>query len=140
MYDANTIRRQIEESWAHFIEQQTESRKERASRYKTKKIMIQAHGIAAYYDIDFPLQFLALSHNLTPLIEISPLEKIAAFPMMIGGLVAVAQILGDVAQVQEEELPEAVQMDEEMFFSQHFTASLSDAVSGINKKKPGFGF
>lgn len=140
MYDANTLRRQIEESWANFIVHQTESRKERASRYKTKKIMIQAHGIEAYYEIDFPIEFISLSHSLTPLLEISPLDLILTSPMMIGGLGAVAQILGEVDKVEEEEVPEEEVMDEDMFFSQHFTSSLSDAVSGINKKKPGFGF
>lgn len=142
MYDANTLRRQIEEAWSNFIVQETESRRERATKYKTKKIMMQAHGVEAYYEIEFPLQYLALSHRLTPLTEIRPLEDLLESPLMIGVLGAIAELIGQVEQVQEEEEPEEAQMDEEMFFAQHFTSSLSDAVSGLNKnkkKKPGIG-
>ena len=134
MYDSASIRRQLEEAWANYILSETETRRERANRYKTKKIMMQAHGAKAYYDIDFPLSYLALAHHPVSLAEIQPLDYILEMPSMIGLWGAFAEVVGMVKKEVEEEVPDEEQMDEDMFFAQHFTSSLSDALGGKIKK------
>jgi len=133
MYDANTIRKQLEALWASFIIEQTGSRRERATKYKTKKILMQAHGVRAYYEIDYPLAFLALSHQATDLKDLAPFALITQQPTLIGSLGAVAEVMGLIAPSQEAPVVEEEVMDEEMFFAQHFGSSMSDALHGIRK-------
>jgi hypothetical protein len=138
MYDANTLRQQIETAWANFIVGESLSRQERANRYKTKKIIMQAHGHQAYFQIEFALEHQALSYELGRLADTRPFELIASAPLMIGVLGAMAEVMGQVQKIEEEPEPEAEPMAEDLFFAQHFSSSLSDAVSGIRKKKPLF--
>lgn len=133
MYDTNTLRKQLEELWANFIVEQTGSRRERATKYKTKKIMMQAHGVRAYYQIDYPLAFLALSHHATDLKDLAPFALIIQTPTLIGSLGAVAEVIGLVEQSQAAPVIEEEVMDEDMFFAQHFGSSMSDALNGIRK-------
>ncbi len=133
MYDANTIRKQLEELWASFIVEQTGSRRERATKYKTKKIIMQAHGVRAYYQIDYPLAFLALSHDATDLKDLAPFALIMQAPTLIGSLGAAAEVLGLIEASQAAPVIEEEIMDEEMFFAQHFGSSMSDTLSGIRK-------
>lgn len=135
MYDANTLRMQIETVWADFIVGETLSRQERANRYKTKKIIMQAHGHQAYFEIEFALAHQALSYELTRLADSRPFELIAAAPTMIGVLGAMAEVLGEVQKIAAEPEPEHEPMAEDLFFAQHFSSSLSDAMSGIRKHK-----
>jgi hypothetical protein len=138
MYDANTLRFQIEQAWASFVLEETQTRQERANKYKTKKIIMRAHGNQAYYDIDFAVEHLALSYEMTRLADTRPFELLHANPLMIGVLGAMAEVMGMVKQIEQEAEPEPEVMAEDMFFAQHFTSSLSDAMSGIRKKKPLF--
>ena len=140
MYDANSLRQQLEQVWAGFIVEQTGTRLERANKYKTKKIMMRAHGQQAYYQIDFPPGFLALSHEPSVLADSQPFELLSAAPMMIGVLGALAEAMGLVEKTQEVQEAPAPQMEEDNFFAQHFTSSLSDAMSGIRKKSSSFGW
>lgn len=141
MYDANSIRRQLEEAWAGFIVDQADTRLERANKYKTKKIMMQAHGMQAYYQIEFQPHLLALSHQLSLLSEGRPFEMLADSPTMIGVLGAMAETMGLTEKTQQEpESAPAPAMEEDMFFAQHFTSSMSDAIDGIRKKSSPFGW
>lgn len=140
MYDANSIRRQLEEVWANFIMEQNGTRRERANKYKTKKIMMRAQGMQAYYEIEFEQHYLALSHTIAELSDAKPFEMLVHTPHMIGVLGSMAEALGLVEKTHQE--PETVApppMQEDMFFAQHFTASLSDTMNGIRKKSsPGW--
>lgn len=138
MYNTHDIRQQLEQAWANFIIAETGSRRERANKYKTKKIMLRAHAVEAYYQIEFPLSFLAFSHQATPLAESRPFELILEAPEMIGVLGAMAEVMGLVEKSQEDPVQEEEVMDEDMFFAQHFSSSLSDAMSGIRKQKKGW--
>ncbi len=140
MYDSNSLRLQLEEAWAGFIVQQTGTRLERANKYKTKKIMMRAHGVQAYYDIEFQPQFLALSHELAALADAKPFELLHQAPTMIGVLGGLAEAMGLVEKTQEEPVTNADPMQEDLFFAQHFSSSLSDAMSGIRKKSSSFGW
>ena len=132
MYDTESIRYQIEEAWANQVVTQLLSRQERSNAYKIKKIMLQAHGSQSYFPIEFEPHLLALSHEIEKISTASrPLEQILIAPMMIGVLGAMAEVLGLVAAPTEEALEEERQMDEDMFFTQHFTSSLSDALGGL---------
>lgn len=135
MYDSASIRRQLEEAWANYIIGETDTRRERANRYKTKKIIMQAHGARAYYDIEFPLEYLAMSHYPVLLSDINPLDNILDMPGMIGLWGAMAEVAGIVKGEVKEEVPEEEVMDEDMFFAQHFTSSLSEALGGNIKKQ-----
>ncbi|PKL76004.1 MAG: hypothetical protein CVV27_12515, partial [Candidatus Melainabacteria bacterium HGW-Melainabacteria-1] len=134
------LRQQLEEAWAGFIIQETGTRLERANKYKTKKIMMRAHGVKAYYDIEFQPGFLALSHELTCLSEARPFELLPDAPMMIGVLGAFAEAMGLVEKSHDAPAAPPPVMEEDLFFAQHFTTSLSDAVSGIRKKSSQFGW
>jgi hypothetical protein len=140
MYDSNALRQQLEEVWAKFIVEQTGSRLERANKYKTKKIMMRAHGVQAYYDIEFQPGFLALSHELGTLAETKPFELLHADPTMIGMLGGIAEAMGLVEKTHEEPAAPAPVMEEDLFFAQHFTSSMSDALSGIRKKSSSLGW
>lgn len=134
MYDTDALRRQLEEAWADFILGENTSRQERANKYKTKKIMLRAHGIAAYYHFEFEDRALSLSHRDTPLAEFKPFELMLVSPGLVGLLGGVAEVMGLVAPSQEVPEPETEAMEEDMFFAQHFTASMSDTLSGIRNK------
>lgn len=140
MYDSDSIRRQLEEVWAKFIIEQTGTRLERANKYKTKKIMMRAHGVQAYYDIEFQPHFLALSHQMTNLADAKPFELLHQAPTMIGVLGALAEAMGLVEKTHAEPVQTAPAMEEDMFFAQHFSSSMSDALSGIRKKSSSFGW
>ena len=134
MYDANALRRQLEEAWADFILGENTSRQERANKYKTKKIMLRAHGVAAYYEFEFEDMELALSHRDTPLVEFKPFELMLSHPGLLGLLGGAAEVMGLVAPSQDVPEPQVEAMEEELFFAQHFTASMSDTLSGIRNK------
>lgn len=134
MYDTDALRRQLEEAWASFILGENTSRQERANKYKTKKIMLRAHGVAAYYAFEFDDQEMALSHRDTPLGEFKPFESMLRYPGLIGLLGGAAEVMGLVAPSQDAPEPQAAEMEEDMFFAQHFTASMSDTLSGIRNK------
>ena len=135
MYDTNSIRQQIEELWSNFMLEQVLDRQERANAYQTKKIMLKAHGVQSYFQIEFEPLMLALSHEIEKLTEARPLEQVLSAPLMIGLLGGLAETLGHVS-LEAEAAPEAeAQMGEDMFFAQHFTASLSDALSGLGHKR-----
>lgn len=140
MYDSDSLRRQLEEVWAKFIVEQTGTRLERANKYKTKKIMMRAHGVQAYYDIEFPPHFLALSHQASALADTKPFELLSLAPAMIGVLGALAEAMGLVEQTHEAPAQAPPVMEEDHFFAQHFSSSLSDTMSGIRKKSSSFGW
>ena len=133
MYDAASLRQQLEQAWADFILQQTKSRRERANIYKTKKIMNQAHGVAAYYTMDFPVEHTAFSYVPSPIAEANPFDWMTEMPQLMGVWGAVAEAMGEVEHVEETVVPEVEVMEEEDFFAQHFTSSLSDAMSSLRK-------
>jgi hypothetical protein len=135
MYDAESIRYQIEEVWADFTLAQTPDRQERANAYQTKKIMLKAHGVQSYFQIEFEPLMLALSHEIEKLTDARPLEQLLRAPLMIGVLGGLAESLGHVSLPSEEAPQVEAQMAEDMFFAQHFTASLSDALSGLGHKR-----
>lgn len=137
MYDSKTLRKQILQAWSEFILSQIIEPRERANRYKTKKIMLRAHGVKSYFDFDFPIEYMALSYWVTPLEDSDPLGLIPVDPNMMGILGAQAEVVGQVEAPVEEEVPEEEVMDEEMFFAQHFTQSLSDAVGGGDQRSSG---
>lgn len=137
MYDTESIRYQIEEAWANHVVTHLLTRQERANAYKIKKIMLQAHAAQSYFQIEFEPHLLALSHEIEKLSANSrPLEEMSIAPMMIGLLGGFAEVLGVVSAPTEEAVAEEKQMDEDMFFTQHFTASLSDALGGLPAMKP----
>ncbi|MGE3728730.1 MAG: hypothetical protein AB7I41_24480 [Candidatus Sericytochromatia bacterium] len=137
MYDTESIRYQIEEAWANHVVAHLLSQQERANAYKIKKIMLQAHASQSYFEIEFEPHLLALSHEIEKLSSNSrPLEQIGVAPIMIGLLGGMAEILGLVSVPTDEEIAEEKQMDEDMFFTQHFTSSLSDALGGLPAMRP----
>lgn len=140
MYDTNSLRQQLEEVWANYIVDQSGTRLERANKYKTKKIMMRAHGVQAYYEIEFQSHFLALSYEIPNLADSHPFELLVDAPMMIGVLGALAEAMGLVEKTHQEPVHVAPVMEEDMFFAQHFNSSMSDALSGIRKKSSSFGW
>ena len=140
MYDSNSLRQQLEEVWAKFIVEQSGTRLERANKYKTKKIMMRAHGVQAYYEIEFQPCFMALSYELGELADTRPFELLYEAPTMIGILGGLAEAMGLVEKTHEEPATPAPVMEEDLFFAQHFTSSMSDAISGIRKKSSSFGW
>lgn len=135
MYDSDSIRQQLEEAWAASVIEQQPSRQERAHAYQTKKIMLKAHGVQAYFQVEFPPHFLALSHEIEKLSDSHPLEQMLKAPLMIGLLGGLAEILGQVSILDSEGPAEEPAMNEEMFFTQHFTTSLSDVIGGLQTRK-----
>ncbi len=131
MYDAASLRKQLEQVWANFILEQGKTRRERANLYKTKKIMNQAHGVDAYFDIEFKAEYLALSFWAQPLEEATPFVWMQEAPDLMGVWGAVAESMGAGANIVEDVKPEEEVMDEEDFFAQHFTTSLKDSISGL---------
>jgi hypothetical protein len=135
MYDSESIRHQIAEAWAGHIVSQLASRQERANAYKVKKIMLQAHAAQSYFHIEFEPHLLALSHEISKISEERLLEQILLNPVMIGILGGQAEILGLVSAPSEDEEIKEELMDEDMFFTQHFTSSLSEALGSIQSSK-----
>lgn len=140
MYDSDSIRKQLEEVWAASVLEQQLSRQERANAYQTKKIMLKAHGMQSYFEIEFAPRLLALSHEIEKLSDSHPLEQMLKAPVMIGLLGGLAEILGQVTLLGDEKADVEAHMDEEMFFTQHFTSSLSDALGGLQQKKNNLDF
>ena len=130
MYDAASLRRQLEQAWADFIIEQNKSRRERANVYKTKKIMNQAHGVEAYFEIEFDVRYQAFSFYHGQPEHAAPFDWMQEKPELMGLWGAHAETVGTVEIPVEEELPAAEVMDEADFFAQHFTQSLGDAISG----------
>lgn len=131
MYDAASLRQQLEQVWANFILQQTKTRRERANIYKTKKIMNRAHGVSAYYTMEFPVEYLAFSHVPSEVVDAKPFEWMLEKPELLGVWGATAEVMGEVEPEKEEVQPEVEVMEEEDFFAQHFTSSLSDTMSSL---------
>ena len=133
MYDAASLRQQLEQVWANFILEQTKTRRERANIYKTKKIMNRAHGVSAYYTMEFPIENMAFSYAPNPVVEAQPFDWMLEMPQLVGVWGATAEGMGETEAPKEDVVPEAEVMDEEDFFAQHFTSSLSDTLSSIRK-------
>ncbi|PIQ25596.1 hypothetical protein COW36_21380 [bacterium (Candidatus Blackallbacteria) CG17_big_fil_post_rev_8_21_14_2_50_48_46] len=131
MYDTDSIRQQIEEVWANAILEQTVNRQERANAYQVKKIMLKAHGVQSYFQIEFDPDLLAFSHEIEKLSEANPLGQILIAPLMIGILGHLAEALGQASPPTETEAKVEAPMDEDMFFAQHFTSSLSEALGSL---------
>ncbi len=81
--------------WLQIVAEHVPDRRETAIRYNTKKVMLKAHGHAAYYDIQLPPEQTALAYSITTLAHPRPISAMRQYPQLIGVLASLADIFGE---------------------------------------------
>lgn len=83
------------QAWLQIVAEHVPDRRDTAIRYNTKKVMLKAHGHAAYYHIELPPEQTALAYSITTLAHSRPISAMRQNPQMIGVLAGLADIFGE---------------------------------------------